>query len=215
MAEHSNPAKPTIATRSNGPLLVTGLQHLRNSKGERLTTTATIALCRCGGSDNKPFCDGTHRKNGFTDAHAAEREDDKLERYDGPEVTILDNRFLCAHVGECTDGLPEVFGSGKDGWITPDGAEDARIREVIGRCPSGALAFSLGGGAAVEVQREPAITVSKDGPYFVVGGCDLQSDLWGEGASREHYALCRCGQSKNKPFCDGSHWDAKFTDEKN
>lgn len=57
--------------------------------------------------------------------------------------------------------------------------------------------------------------MSKNGPYRITGGADLKDDTWGEGASREHYALCRCGHSKNKPFCDGSHWYVKFTDDDN
>ncbi|MBC5823419.1 MAG: CDGSH iron-sulfur domain-containing protein [Candidatus Eremiobacteraeota bacterium] len=59
------------------------------------------------------------------------------------------------------------------------------------------------------------MNVSKNGPYRITGGADLKDDTWGEGASREHYALCRCGHSKNKPFCDGSHWYVKFTDDDN
>jgi CDGSH-type Zn-finger protein len=49
----------------------------------------------------------------------------------------------------------------------------------------------------------------------VTGRVDLKTESWGEGASKEHYALCRCGGSKNKPFCDGTHWDNGFTDERN
>lgn len=215
MADTPTTGKPTIAPAENGPLIVKRLQRLRNSKGEELTVRAVVALCRCGGSANKPFCDGTHARNGFSGENTADRSRNRQKRYPGSEVTILDNRFLCAHVGACTDGLPEVFGSGKRGWITPDGAPGEQIQEVVRRCPSGALAFALGAGEAVEIERDPAITVSKNGPYYVVGACSLQVDGWGEGASREHYALCRCGQSKNKPFCDGSHWDAGFTDERN
>ena len=59
------------------------------------------------------------------------------------------------------------------------------------------------------------IMVSKDGPYRITGGIELKDESMGEGASREHYTLCRCGGSKNKPFCDGTHWYIKFKDEKN
>lgn len=62
---------------------------------------------------------------------------------------------------------------------------------------------------------EPAIFVSPDGPYVVTGGPDLVDTARGEGASTEHFTLCRCGGSKNKPFCDGTHWHIKFADEKN
>jgi CDGSH-type Zn-finger protein len=56
------------------------------------------------------------------------------------------------------------------------------------------------------------VTVTDDGPYAITGGIELLEVTFGEGASREHYTLCRCGASKNKPFCDGSHWDAGFRD---
>jgi CDGSH-type Zn-finger protein len=215
MAEKTGSERPRITPRGNGPLLVKGLHLLRNSKGEQLKCDGTIVLCRCGGSANKPYCDGTHRKNGFADANTAERGADRTERYAGPGVTILDNRFLCAHVGACTDGLAEVFKYGEEPWIDPGAADAERICEVIRRCPSGALAYALGGKEERDYGRDPAVTVSKDGPYFVVGGVELETEAWGQGASREHYALCRCGASKNKPFCDGSHGAIGFTDDKN
>ena len=63
---------------------------------------------------------------------------------------------------------------------------------------------------------EPTITVSRDGPYRVTGGINLiGADPRAEGASTEHYALCRCGGSKNKPFCDGTHWYNHFADPTN
>ncbi|HEX9585438.1 MAG TPA: CDGSH iron-sulfur domain-containing protein [Gammaproteobacteria bacterium] len=64
--------KPTIEFKPNGPLLIRNLGVLENSKGERLATEAVIALCRCGGSANKPFCDGTHKKIGFSDERQTE-----------------------------------------------------------------------------------------------------------------------------------------------
>jgi CDGSH-type Zn-finger protein len=59
------------------------------------------------------------------------------------------------------------------------------------------------------------IKISKDGPYYITGGIEFQDEPMGEGASKEHFTLCRCGGSKNKPFCDGTHWYIKFRDEKN
>ena len=60
---------------------------------------------------------------------------------------------------------------------------------------------------------EPRILVAPGGPYAVKGAVELVDQTWGEGASRDCYDLCRCGQSKNKPFCDGAHWDTKFDEE--
>ncbi|HKI98002.1 MAG TPA: CDGSH iron-sulfur domain-containing protein [bacterium] len=216
MDEDKPGAKPTIVPRPNGPLLVKGLGQMRNSRGEALEVRETLALCRCGQSANKPFCDSTHRKIGFSDANtAADGSADKVDRYEGPELTILDNRYLCAHAGTCTDGLAEVFRYGTEPWIDPAGSKADRIQEAVRACPSGALAFALGGSETRDFDRDPAITIARNGPYYVVGGIDLETDAWGQGASREHYALCRCGQSKRKPFCDGSHWEVEFTDEKN
>ena len=87
------------------------------------------------------------------------------------------------------------------------------IVETIRQCPSGALSYTLDGVEHRDLESAPTVQVTKDGPYHVTGGVALETESWGEGVSREHYALCRCGHSKNKPFCDGSHWAAKFTDD--
>ena len=99
-------------------------------------------------------------------------------------------------------------------WIDPTGADPETVVATVRLCPSGALSHSIGGEEHRDVERSPAIVVSKDGPYFITGGIELQVDGWGEGASTERFALCRCGKSRNKPFCDGTHWHG-FTDEKN
>ena len=80
------------------------------------------------------------------------------------------------------------------------------------RCSS----YSVDGVEYRDQDREPLLTVSKDGPYNITGGIELMGDShFGEGASKEHYTLCRCGASNNKPFCDGMHRDNNFKDEKN
>jgi CDGSH-type Zn-finger protein len=101
-------------------------------------------------------------------------------------------------------------------WIDPDGAEPQAIVATIARCPSGALRAAADGAPLPEPARGPAIMVSKDGPYFVVGGPRLNDPMTGQQPqSSEHYTLCRCGQSTNKPFCDGTHWSVGFVDERN
>src|SRR5262249_19582658 len=140
---------------------------------------------------------------------------DKRENYPSGKITIHDNRGICSHAGHCTDGLPSVFKYGSEPWIDAGGGAPDAVMETIRKCPSGALSYSVDGVEHRDQQREPAITVAKDGPYEVVGGVQLIGQSWGEGASTEHYTLCRCGGSKNKPFCDGSHWNIGFKDEKN
>jgi len=208
--------RPTIKPRENASLRVDGLETLRDAKGNPISTEnrgkGNIALCRCGFSGSKPFCDGTHKKTDFRSARLADGELDAREDYEGEQVTVHDNRGICAHIGYCTDELPEVFKMGEEPWIDPDGAPGERIAEQTQRCPSGALSHSVGGEEQRDQDRAPAIKVTAAGPYFVTGGIELLETDWLEGASREHYALCRCGHSKNKPFCDGTHWYVDFDD---
>jgi CDGSH-type Zn-finger protein len=206
----------TIDCRPNGPYLVKDLQTIRNSRGEALPLAGGgVALCRCGGSANKPFCDGTHGRNGFSSARAVDAPPSRRKAYAGQSITVHDDRSLCAHSGVCTSRLAAVFRMGSRPWIDADGADADAIVQTVRACPSGALSYSIGDATPAPSMREPAITVTRNGPYAVVGGVALSNATLPAGASTEHYCLCRCGQSKNKPFCDGSHWDAGFTDERN
>ncbi|MCH9045646.1 MAG: CDGSH iron-sulfur domain-containing protein [SAR324 cluster bacterium] len=205
----------TIRLAPKGPLIVKNLERLQNSRGEAIASKPTIALCRCGGSANKPFCDGTHAKIDFSGENTADKGADRQDAYAGGEVTIQDNRFLCAHIGECTDNLAAVFRLGTEPWIDPDGADGQAIMETIRKCPSGALGYVFQGAAYQEPQGEPWITVSKDGPYFVRGDVALDGVAWSASADKRRYALCRCGASANKPFCDGSHGRVEFQDDGN
>ena len=206
----------TIECRPNGPYLVKGLENLANSRGEAIATEAVVALCRCGGSANKPFCDGTHKRNGFSGARLSDGGNDKCDVYRGLGITIRDDRSICAHAGHCTDGLASVFKDGSEPWIDPAAADVEAIVAVVAKCPSGALSCSIEGrGEAVVEAGPPRIAIEKDGPYAVRGPVELVGATWAQGAARDRYTLCRCGASKNKPFCDGSHWDLGFKDEKN
>ena len=174
-----------------------------------------MALCRCGGSANKPFCDGTHARIGFTSAKSPDRVADHRDTYTREELTVFDNRGICQHSGFCTDALPSVFRVHTEPFIDLSAADKDVIIQAVRRCPSGALSHALDGIEHRDQQREPKVTVSKDGPYRITGGVEIPDEPRAEGASSEHYALCRCGGSKNKPFCDGTHWYIKFRDDKN
>ena len=204
-----------ISPSENGPYIVTQLQVLTNSKGESIQTRKTIAMCRCGGTSNKQFCDGTHANIGFNTTKLTDGSLNKRDDYVGKRITIHDNRGICAHAGECTSRLKQVWKMGVEPWIDPDAADPEEIIEIIGRCPSGALSCSINDVEHRDQDRQAQINVTKDGPYAVTGRIDLADEPKGEGASSEHYTLCRCGGSKNKPFCDGTHWYIKFKDEKN
>lgn len=206
--------KPSIQPTVDGPYRVSRLTSFSNQKGA-LETRETMALCRCGGSEKKPFCDGTHAKNGFSSARADGRVPDRRDDYTEGRITIHDNRGICAHAGECTDRLAAVFRLRQEPWIEPAGAAADEIIATVQRCPSGALSYSRDGVEHRDRDRAPAIVVSPNGPYRVTGGVELMDTPRGAGASTEHYTLCRCGASKNKPFCDGSHWAIDFTDEHN
>jgi hypothetical protein len=92
----------------------------------------------------------------------------------------------------------------------PDRADAQRVIDVVRQCPSGALRYAVAGRIGLHPQRAPGIRVARDGPYEVEGDVGLSAVAWCEGASKDRFALCRCGQSKNKPFCDGSHHAAGF-----
>ncbi len=205
---------PSIEPTPDGPYLVKNLQHFSNRKGA-IEARASVALCRCGGSANKPFCDGTHAKIGFSSAKLEGRVPDKREAYEAEKITIHDDRGICAHAGRCTDGLSSVFRLKQEPWIDPQGALPEEIIETIRRCPSGALSYTVHGVEQRDRKGPAAIFVSLNGPYVVTGGPQLLDTPRGEGASTEHFTLCRCGGSKNKPFCDGSHWYNNFDDDKN
>ena len=204
-----------ITPELNGPYLVTNVENLVNSKGERLEARPRMALCRCGGSANKPFCDGTHARIGFTSAKAPGRVADRRDTYSREELTVFDNRGICQHSGFCTDALASVFRASVEPFIDLSGADKDAIVQAVRKCPSGALSYALDGIEHRDQEREPTVTVSKDGPYRITGGVEIPGEPRAEGASTEHYALCRCGGSKNKPFCDGTHWYIKFRDDKN
>ena len=203
---------PVIEPLEDGPLKVSGQVAFKNSRGEAITAKRVMALCRCGASKNKPFCDGTHAGIGFRSEKSNERVPDQLDKYKGKGVTIHDNRGTCSHAGFCTSDLPAVWRSGIEPWIDPDGASKDEIVETIRKCPSGALIYEESGKVQSKYHQAPEIQVARDGPYYVRGAIRLEGADFGAGASIEHYALCRCGASRNKPFCDGSHWYAGFHD---
>ncbi|MBV8721858.1 MAG: CDGSH iron-sulfur domain-containing protein [Candidatus Eremiobacteraeota bacterium] len=212
---HERNARTTIRPETDGPYIVRNLRKLTNSLGETLPVRPIVALCRCGGSNLKPYCDGTHARIGFSSAKSADRTPDRLDRYDGESIVVFDNRGTCCHFGNCTDHLSAVFHHDGEPFVTPDGAPPEAVIDIVRACPSGALGYAKDGVTYAGESRDPEIYVAHDASYYVRGGIELEGEPRNRGASREHYALCRCGKSKNKPFCDGSHWYAHFEDPEN
>lgn len=213
--------RPFIVFTKSTPYHVVDLDNFVNSKGENLETATVVTLCRCGHSESKPHCDGTHVGIGFSGEKSPDRVPDRVDEYIGKAITIVDNRGVCAHKGACTDNLPRVFipyDQRKDEnapWIEPDNASIKEIIQTIEKCPSGALSYKIGSRRYQDLDREPKITVSKDGSFEVEGRILLKDDEDSKPECDEHYCLCRCGESLNKPFCDGTHWDIGFKDEEN
>jgi CDGSH-type Zn-finger protein/truncated hemoglobin YjbI len=230
----------------NGPYLVTNVPNIVTHLGQPLPAPPQVALCRCGNSARKPFCDGSHA-DGFTDGKDPNRVPDRRDTYHGEQVTIFDNRGICQHSGLCTDRLSTVFRTSQEPFVAPSGGRMDEIIRAVRDCPSGALSIAFAepsppsppgtpGGANGangangpeerdltdwHGRREPAIEITRDGPYRITGRITLTGDAGrdaggdvtrAEGSSREHYALCRCGHSQNKPFCSGMHWYIGFTD---
>ena len=210
----SDNGRPKIKPTETGPYLVSGLTKLtRYADGKDFPVEGNVALCRCGGSKNKPFCDGTHAKNGFSSAKSPDRAPDEREDYKGNGLTIHDNRGLCAHAGRCTDGLPDVFQLGKEPWIAGEADSAEAVSKTIQQCPSGALSYSIEGTEHADRGGPSMIMFAPNGPYVVRGGADLEGTELPKGGTLDHFTLCRCGASKNKPFCSGAHWDVKFDED--
>jgi CDGSH-type Zn-finger protein len=209
-------ARTTIRPEVDGPYIVRNLRTLTNSKGETLTVEPIVALCRCGGSAMKPFCDGTHARIGFSSAKSPDRRPDKLTMYEKSDgFKLLDNRGTCAHIGRCSRNLPSVFHHPGVFVTIEGGGSTEEIIEIVRDCPSGALGYARDGKMYGGEAREPEIYVAENASYFIRGSVELEGEPMNKGANHEHYALCRCGRSKNKPFCDGTHWDSGFVDPDN
>ena len=222
LADQQGHLPPGIMTAKNGPYLVTNAAVVRDHLGQRLTLPPQLALCRCGASALQPFCDGAHATSGFTDDKDPKRVPDRRDTYPGEQVTIFDNRGICQHSGLCSDRLPTAFRTSAEPFVAPSGARMDELVRAVRDCPSGALSLAFDAVEARDLAdwhgtREQAVEITQDGPYRVTGALPL-TDATGSdvpraaGSSREHYALCRCGHSQNKPFCSGMHWYVEFRD---
>ena len=214
-----------IAIADGGPYLVSGgvpitsKAPIMSEHGEPLTwktTTADaaeikerVALCRCGASDNKPYCDGSHARVEWdgTDNAPDGAYDERAKSYGGEGFEVFDDRPICVHAGFCGNRVTNV-------WKMAAKAGDSRIRaeamSMVERCPSGALTYAVDG-ETNEPDLPSEVAVIPDGPLWVSGGIEVTRADGSTLENRNRVTLCRCGQSGSKPLCDGSHKEAGFT----
>jgi len=222
----------SVTVSKDGPYIVVGGVPLTeqvigsNAEGESLQwqegklcdAPARYALCRCGHSHTAPFCDGTHAKIGFDGTETAERAPFSVQAtvFDGPVLALLDARQLCAD-GRFCDPNGKV-------WNQASHTDDPEIRLMFLRqvhhCPAGRLvAFDKAAGTTIEQRLPVSIGLIEDpvqhcsGPIWLRGGIPLTSADGDQYEVRNRVTVCRCGASKNKPFCDGSHTSIQFKAE--
>jgi CDGSH-type Zn-finger protein len=179
-------------------------------EGEKFPESDCYALCRCGGSKTKPFCDGTHAKVNFNGKETALKKGliGHAKTVDGPTLVMKDIEQLCAFARFC-DRAGGVWEN-----IRESDKEESRkiaIQEAAD-CPSGRLVVSdKKTGNVIEPKFKKSIALVKDptakdqGPIWVRGGIPIESSEGGNYEIRNSVTLCRCGKSKNKPFCDAEH----------
>lgn len=220
----------SIVVVENGPYLVRGTPPLhcqtieRNEQGRSWSyregrafpVKDKTALCRCGHSANKPYCDGSHAKVAvdLTETATFEPMLNEAQEIDGPRYSLTDNERYCAYARFCDNG-ERIWNEIQ----IPGEAHEKLSVYMAHHCPSGRLIVwdrSTGDpveqplAATLSLIEDPGIGVS--GPLVARGGIRVQSASGRSYEIRNRQTLCRCGASSNKPFCDGSHASIKFQD---
>lgn len=218
----------SITITEDGPYIVRGgvpltTRHpVDSAEGERLAWDPVggkpdqtepqprYALCRCGHSENKPFCDGSHARVGFPEsALTADRgpRADRARSFEAGSIVMTDDESLCEHAGFCSNRVTNVW---KMIRRTADPEVRDRLITMVSNCPSGRLAVAEPDGAPIEPGFEASIATVPDGPLWVRGGIPVTAPDGFTYEVRNRVTLCRCGKSGNKPFCDGTHADIGF-----
>ncbi|WP_329249093.1 CDGSH iron-sulfur domain-containing protein [Actinoallomurus sp. NBC_01490] len=222
-----------IAVLPDGPYLVYGGVPLKRKRkivaaennaaltwqtGETLATEPTYALCRCGRSGAKPFCDGTHARVGFDGTESADVRpyEERQHVHDGVGISAQRVGELCVHAAFCIGRTRPIASMLAD-------TDDSDVRsDVMGRiehCPSGSYSYALRrGGESIEPDLPKAISVIEEenglaGSLWVTGGVPVQRADGQPLETRNRMTLCRCGHSAGKPLCDGTHREIDFREE--
>lgn len=220
-----------IKITKDGPYEVSGLSEFKerfisqNEEGnswdyvEGKTFTSNgdkVYLCRCGKSKNPPFCDGSHKISGFNGKCTAPHKPilDNAQAIEGQNYTLYDNEIYCAFARFC-DAYGRVWNLVQEGSLESD---KVAIREALS-CPAGRLMIQENkSGRFLEPELKPSIDILEDpaidvsGPLFVKGKIIIEDEDGKTYEVRNRQTLCRCGESRNKPFCDGTHASCHFND---
>lgn len=130
--------------------------------------------------------------------------------YKSDGITVYWEPRLCIHTGHCFRNLGAVFQPWDRPWIKPERTTPDRIAEVVRMCPTGALQYETPAGPEAPEIEGLQVEVRPDGPLYVKGNVELRNPDGSLFRRMTRAALCRCGHSKNKPFCDNSHLEAGF-----
>jgi CDGSH-type Zn-finger protein len=231
--QHKKPTSNVrVVVSEDGPYIVSGNVPLAKQiistdaeggseswkQGKEYSPQETYSLCRCGQSRTKPFCDGSHLRTHFDGTETASREPylKQAEAMEGPHMLLTDAQGLCAF-GRFCDPNGQVWNQVNH---TDKAGERENLVRQAGNCPAGRLVvWDKKTGKALEPELPVSIGLIEDpaqecsGPIWVRGGIQIESADGFEYEVRNRVTLCRCGQSRNKPFCDGSHAAVKFRDE--
>ncbi len=142
-------------------------------------------------------------------------EKDITKNYTNGEVTIVWKPSQCIHSKICwtNNGLPEVFNPREKPWIKPEGAPTEKMVEQVKKCPSGALSFYYNNQKPEDANVPPPqtkIEAAPNGPLLVHGNIVIKDAAGNETSKTNVTALCRCGHSQNKPYCDSNHTKKGF-----
>jgi len=137
-----------------------------------------------------------------------------IHEYKGAGITVRFDASRCIHSGECVRGAPEVFNPDAKPWVQPDKGAAQKIMAVVAACPSGALSVVGADGGRTEPARTAnEARIAADGPVYLTGEIEI-CDGEGKTVLRDtRIAFCRCGASRNKPYCDNSHKGSGFKDD--
>lgn len=193
-----------ITVNENGPLKISGEDLSLRYCGEPLAVTAgqDVYLCRCGRSKNPPFCDSSHKRVGFV-AEPPEAERRALRVWEGKTIRTYFNTNTCMHAFLCKP-LKEL----RERELTGDAEAAAEIARVVRSCPSGALSYESTSVAEPPSVAQADVEIMQGGEIRVQSSFEINAEL-PEGQAKDRATLCRCGLSKNKPWCDGGHRKAE------